>query len=84
MDGGSSADVLTLEAFGKMRLDRGRVKRCVTPLVVFGGGTVNLERIIELPITFGKDPKSLVKMISFLVVDCPSFYNIILGRPTLH
>lgn len=40
--------------------------------------------IIELLLTFGEEPRVVTKMANFLVVDCASTYNEILGRPTLH
>lgn len=82
VDGGSSTDVLTLEVFNKMRLDSGQLINCATSLVGFGAEKVELEGSIKLPVTFGEDPRTIVKMVNFLVVNCLSSYNVILGRPT--
>ncbi|MCQ7416408.1 retropepsin-like domain-containing protein, partial [Salmonella enterica] len=84
IDGGSSADVLSLTAFKAMRLGRELLKPSLTPLVGFGGERVTPEGSIELPVTFGDGQNAVTKMINFLVVDCMSAYNPILGRPTLH
>ncbi|XP_012851567.1 PREDICTED: uncharacterized protein LOC105971265 [Erythranthe guttata] len=39
---------------------------------------------VELPVSLGEDPCRITKLIKFLVVDRPSPYNIILGRPAIH
>ena len=35
-------------------------------------------------VTIGSYPLQLTKQLDFLVVDCPSSYNVIIGRPTLN
>uniref|UniRef100_A0A2N9F5L1 RNase H type-1 domain-containing protein n=1 Tax=Fagus sylvatica TaxID=28930 RepID=A0A2N9F5L1_FAGSY len=40
--------------------------------------------IVTLPITVGTHPKTVSKTVDFLVVNCPSAYNAIIGRPTLN
>ena len=39
---------------------------------------------MTLTITVGTYPKQLTRQLNFLVVDCPSSYNVIIGRPTLN
>ena len=39
---------------------------------------------VDLKVSFGKKPDIKAVMIRFIVVDCPSAYNAILGRPTLN
>lgn len=34
--------------------------------------------------TVGVSPSQVTKVVEFLVVDCPSAYNAIIGRPTLN
>ena len=38
---------------------------------------------IELVITLGEGPRTVSKLLEFVVIDCPAAYNAILGRPTL-
>ena len=38
---------------------------------------------VELMVTFGEDTATRKVKVRFLVIDCPSLYNCILGRPTL-
>ena len=40
--------------------------------------------VITLPITVGDYPQQITKDVTFLVVDCSSVYNAILGHPTLN
>ena len=39
---------------------------------------------ISLSVVVGVYPRQITKDMNFLVVDCPSFYNAIIGRPTLN
>ena len=39
---------------------------------------------MTLTITVGTYPKQLTRQLNFLVVDYPSSYNVIIGRPTLN
>uniref|UniRef100_A0A2N9GTT5 Reverse transcriptase domain-containing protein n=1 Tax=Fagus sylvatica TaxID=28930 RepID=A0A2N9GTT5_FAGSY len=54
------------------------------PLVGFTGDKVCPVGIVTLPITVGTHPKTVSKTVDFLVVNCPSAYNAIIGRPTLN
>ena len=39
---------------------------------------------MTLTITVGAQPRQLTRQLDFLVVDCPSSYNVIIGRPMLN
>ena len=54
-----------------------------TPLVGFGGTRVLPVGSITLSVTVGDYSQQITKDVTFLVVDCSSVYNGILGRPTL-
>ena len=54
------------------------------PLVGFGGIKVLPLRAITLSVVVGDYPQQISKDVTFLVVDCSSAYNAILGRPTLN
>ncbi|XP_022157426.1 uncharacterized protein LOC111024127 [Momordica charantia] len=84
VDGGSSADIIFLAAYKAMSLGDKGLKSSPTLLVRFGGERVIPEGRIKLPVTFRSGPKSITKMVYFLVVDYASSYNGILGRPTMH
>lgn len=40
--------------------------------------------IVALAITIRIHPQQVTRQLGFLVVDCPSSYNVIIGRPTLN
>ena len=54
------------------------------PLVSFIGDRIVSRGIVTLTVIAGTYPAQVNKEIDFLIVDCPSTYNIILGRPALN
>ncbi|GFZ00651.1 hypothetical protein Acr_14g0002860 [Actinidia rufa] len=83
IDSGSSADILFISAFEKMKIRLDKLHPFHTPLIGFGGNTTHPLGWINLPITLGTEPQQTTVWQDFIVVDCPSPYNSILGRPTL-
>ena len=81
---GSSADILYYPAFQQMRIDRERLTPTNAPLVGFRGAKVFPLGAITLAVTTSNYPQQITKEVTFLVVDCSSAYNAILGRPTLN
>ncbi|KAL0381661.1 UNVERIFIED_CONTAM: hypothetical protein Sangu_0230400 [Sesamum angustifolium] len=55
-----------------------------TPLTSFSGNIVEPIGEVTLPISLGSYPRRATKMIKFLVLDAPSAYKVILGRPSLN
>ena len=53
-------------------------------MVSFTGDRVIPKGVVKLTIIAGTYPTQVSKEIDFLVVDCPSTYNVILGQPTLN
>ncbi len=84
VDNGSSANILYLPAYQQMRLDKDKQCPMDAPLVGFTGDKACPNGIVTLPITVGTHPKTISKTVDFLVVNCPSTYNAIIGRPTLN
>ncbi|XP_030955724.1 uncharacterized protein LOC115977839 [Quercus lobata] len=84
VDNGSSADILYYPTFQQMRLGRDQLRPVCSPLIGFKGMKVQPVGTITLPVVVGSYPQQITKEVNFLVVDCTSSYNAIIGRPTLN
>ena len=80
VDNGSSADIIYLPAFQQLKLDPKRLRLFESPLVSFNGDRVYPRGIVTLTVTVGTQLRQLTRQLDFLVVDCPSSYNVIIGR----
>ena len=67
-----------------MKLDKKRIRPYNSPLVSFTGDRIVLSGIVTLTVIAGTYPAQVTKEIDFLIVNCPSTYNIILGKPALN
>ena len=67
-----------------MKLDPGRLRPFDSPFVSFSGDRVYPKGIVTLTVKMGTYSKQLTRQLDFLVVDYPSSYNVIIGRPTLN
>ena len=67
-----------------MQIDRERLVPTNTPLVRFGGTKVYPFGAVALLVTIGDYPQQITRNVTFLVIDCSSAYNAIIGRPTLN
>ena len=67
-----------------MKLDKKWIKPFTSPLVSFTGDRIVFRGIVTLTVITRTYPAQVTKEIDFLIVDCPSTYNIILGRPALN
>ncbi|GFZ18422.1 hypothetical protein Acr_27g0001610 [Actinidia rufa] len=83
IDTGSSADILFISAFEKIKIRLDKLHPFHTPLIGFGGNMTHPLGWINLPITLGTEQHQTTVWQNFIVVDYPSPYNAILGRPTL-
>ncbi|XP_075656305.1 uncharacterized protein LOC142626364 [Castanea sativa] len=84
VDNGNSANILYYQAFQQMKIGREWLIPTNAPLIGFGGIRVYPVGAVTLFITVGDYPQQITKDVTFLVVDCSSAYNAILGRPTLN
>jgi hypothetical protein len=53
-------------------------------LIGFTGDTIIPKGYVDLKVIFGKKRSIKTVIVCFIVVDCPSAYNAITGRPTLN
>ena len=67
-----------------MKLYKKRTRPFTSPLVSFIRDRIIPRGIVTLIIIASVYPAQVTKEINFLIVDCPSTYNIILGRPILN
>ena len=84
IDNRSSVDIVYLPEFQQMKLDKRRIGPFTSPLVSFNRDRIVPRGIITLTVIPGTYLAQITKEIDFLIVDCPSTYNIILGRPALN
>ncbi|KAI3465163.1 hypothetical protein Pfo_021826 [Paulownia fortunei] len=84
VDSGSSANIIFYNAFLKFDIDNAQLSPVNTPLTGFGGEVVEALEEVALPFSLGSYPRRIIKMVKFLVVNTPSTYNMILGRPSLN
>ena len=84
IDNGSSANIIYLPAYQQMKIDKERLRPIDIPLVGFTKDKVRLSGIVSLIIEARTYPKQVTASVEFLVVDCPSAYNVIIGCPTLN
>ncbi|KAL0401994.1 UNVERIFIED_CONTAM: hypothetical protein Slati_4229300 [Sesamum latifolium] len=66
-----------------MQLGDVSLEKVNTSLYGFAGEVVHPRGMISLPLTMGAGTTVKTCMLKFLIVDVPSAYNVILGRPTL-
>ncbi|KAL0367051.1 UNVERIFIED_CONTAM: hypothetical protein Sradi_3595200 [Sesamum radiatum] len=84
IDSRSSADILFGEAYDQMQLGDIPLKKVNTSLYWFAGEVVHPRGMIPLPLTLGTGTTRKTCMLKFFMVDIPSAYNVILGRPILN
>jgi len=80
VDNGSSSNIIVQMAYQDLGLEEKTLTRKVTPLIGFSDEVKRTAGEVILPVY-----AEVVNMSTkFLVVDCQSAYNMILGRPWIH
>ena len=84
IDQGSSTDIMFLSLFYKMGLGSKDLIPHKGNLIGFTGDTIIPNGYVDLKVCFGKKPSAKTIQVRFIIVDCPSAYIAIIGRPTLN
>ena len=66
-----------------MGLKVSNLKPSPNPVYGFTGDSVIPLGVISLPMTLGEYPRQSYVMVDFLVIDQPSTFNAVIGRPSL-
>ncbi|XP_056860096.1 uncharacterized protein LOC130508551 [Raphanus sativus] len=80
VNNGSSGNIIFHSAFADLGLEPMALTRKATPFVGFSGEVKQILGEVLLPVY----AEGINQATKFLVVDCPSSYNVILGRPWIH
>ncbi|GAU46144.1 hypothetical protein TSUD_401460 [Trifolium subterraneum] len=84
VDQGSSCDIMYSGLFKVLQLtEENLVPYVGSDLQGFNGSTTKPWGYVDLIVTFGENKAMKSVKVKFLVVECPSLYNCIIGRPTL-
>ena len=83
IDSGSAVNILYWNSYQKIGLKRADLCPTTLPLYEFIGESLILEGTIKLAVTLGEAPQTATIVINFLMVNCPSAFNRVLGKPLL-
>ncbi|XP_074266931.1 uncharacterized protein LOC141590223 [Silene latifolia] len=80
LDTGSSVNLVMLETLKTMGFDKENLVKKSVPLVGFSGETPHSVGEITIPTYI----EGINKLVRYLIIEGPTTYNVILGRPWLH
>lgn len=83
IDIGSSVDVIYYDCLRRFNIGF-EIKLVDTTIIGFTGAALAPLGQVSLPVSMGDYPAITTGSVYFLVIDAPSVYNVILGRPSLN
>ena len=83
VDDGGTVNIIYLDEYKRIGLTESELNPTTSPLYAFAGDHVIPQGTVKLAVTVEEHPKVSIVVIEFLVVDCPSTANGIIGRPLL-
>jgi len=84
VDQGSSVDILYWATYQKLQLPDTAMVPYDEPIYGFSGEQVSTRGYIDLHTVFREGTQTKIIPICFLIVDAPTSYNILMGRPSLN
>ncbi|KAM2529728.1 hypothetical protein PS1_027671 [Malus domestica] len=84
VDTGASVNIMFAEAFRALNVVEHLLDRSISPLISFSSDIVKPLGSIRLPFTIGTRPYTATIITNFLVVDCPTTYNVSFGRTSIN
>ena len=84
VENGSPTDIILASAFDKIGNGREKLEPVNACLRGFSGERVLPLGSIQLVLTLGDPPCEAIEVVRFPIVDAPSTYNMLLGRPSLN
>ena len=83
VDSKSTTNILYLSSFNRMRPSQEYLRPVTTPLYGFTGDSLMLQGKISMLVSVEEHLGVSTVITNFLVVDCPSAHNAVIGRPTM-
>ncbi|XP_056687989.1 uncharacterized protein [Spinacia oleracea] len=86
VDGGSAVNIIFRNCFEQLILEESEesLTKVSYPLIGFKGSAAIPREKITLPVTVGEGQAARTLRDKFIVMDCDSVYNVIMGRTMIH
>ena len=79
----SVVDIIYLDVYNRMGITESKLSLMTSPLYKFTRDHVIPKGTIKLAVTVGEHPRVSKVMNEFLILDCPSTFNRVIGRSLL-
>lgn len=76
--------ILYFDIFQKLEISTNDLTPMTFSLTRFTGNSISPLGIVNIHVTFGDEPCSKIIITKFMMVDIPSAYNVVIGRPMLN